>query len=216
MTSPGVPMDVPLFSDHIRGASEQMRMDTSLLEEMTATSKAGNGFHSLLRVYRIAPGQVTVGRTYRGTQPSDWGVSDDRCVVRPTGGGAVLHGQDVCFSLLLSVRPRMALVDLYSFLHLFWGKFVRDLGFEASLGGKPERPHDGRGTCFLEPVCGDLMAGSKKILGGAMRVVRPGFLYQGSLLLEGASPSEIQDRFVSWYSGKNRLLFSDGSLRAGE
>ena len=210
MLVPGEKIAIPLFSDHMRGASEQMVMDQTLLEEMTALSKDENGFYALLRTYRIAPGQVTVGRTYRGTPPEDWEVENGRWVVRPTGGGAVLHGQDLCFSLLMSVRPRMALVDLYGFLHVFLGKFVGELGIESSLGGKPERSHDGRGTCFLEPVCGDLMSNSKKILGGAIRMGRSGFLYQGSLLVEGFSPLEIQDRFVSWYRGTNRLFFHDG------
>jgi len=117
MLAPGEKIAIPLFSDHMRGASEQMVMDQTLLEEMTALSKDENGFYALLRTYRIAPGQVTVGRTYRGTPPEDWEVENGRWVVRPTGGGAVLHGQDLCFSLLMSVRPRMALVDLYGFLH---------------------------------------------------------------------------------------------------
>jgi len=213
MQSPRGAVAVPLFSDIPRGASEQMGMDTSLLRGMAEASVSGFSL-PLLRVYRISSGQVTVGRTYRGNPPPDWGVALGQCVVRPTGGGAVLHGQDVCFSLLLSDRPRMALVDLYAILHLFLGRFVRDLGLETSLKGKPERPHDGRGTCFLEPVCGDLMAGPKKILGGAMKVGRQGFLYQGSLLVEGKSPGVLQDRFASWYSGTNRLLWRDGILGA--
>jgi lipoate-protein ligase A len=192
-----------------------MGMDISILGSL-AGATAGGGFLSLLRVYLIRPGEVTVGRTYHGTPPPEWGVPSARCVVRPTGGGAVLHGQDVCFSLLMSARPRMALVDLYSILHLFLGRFVRDLGHETSLGGKPENPHDGRGICFREPVCGDLMSGPKKILGGAMKLGRQGFLYQGSLLVSGTSPWVLQDRFTSWYSGSNRLLWEDGVLWARE
>ena len=212
MLATGGTIAIPLFSDHMRGASEQMGMDQSLLEGMTALSKGKDVFYALLRTYRIAPGQVTVGRTYRGTPPEEWGVDHGRWVVRPTGGGAVLHGQDLCFSLLMSVRPRMALVDLYGFLHAFLGRFVGELGIESSLGGKPERSHDGRGTCFLEPVCGDLMSNSKKILGGAIRMGRSGFLYQGSLLVEGVSPLEIQDRFGSWYRDANRLFIHEGVL----
>ncbi len=206
-------MVVPLFSDLVRGASEQMGMDTSLLAKVA--EKSGNSaVFSLLRVYRIRSGQVTVGRTYRGSPPSSWGVSSDDCVVRPTGGGAVLHGEDVCFSLLLSARPRMALVDLYGMLHLFLGRFVSNLGIETSLQGKHEGSIDGRGTCFLEPVCGDLMAGPQKILGGAMKVGRQCFLYQGSLLVDGVSPGVVQDRFVSWYIGGDVLVFRNGVLLA--
>lgn len=212
MLATGGTIAIPLFSDHMRGASEQMGVDQSLLEGMTTLSKGKDVFYALLRTYRIAPGQVTVGRTYRGTPPEEWGVDHGHWVVRPTGGGAVLHGQDLCFSLLMSVRPRMALVDLYGFLHVFLGRFVGELGIESSLGGKPERSHDGRGTCFLEPVCGDLMSNSKKILGGAIRMGRSGFLYQGSLLVEGVSPLEIQDRFGSWYRDANRLFIHEGVL----
>lgn len=210
MSLPRKVMAVPLFSDHIRGAGDQMGIDSSLMEKIS--SGAGD-FVSLLRVYRILPGQVTVGRTYRGVPPAEWGLAHCQYVHRPTGGGAVLHGQDICFSLLLSVRPQLSLVSLYSFLHLFFGKFVEELGIEPSLGGKSGVPYDGRGTCFLEPVCGDLMADSKKILGGAMKLGRQGFLYQGSLLIEGYSPEILQRQFASWYSGVNRFFVCDGQLR---
>lgn len=40
--------------------------------------------------------------------------------------------------------------------------------------------------CFSEPVCNDIMLGDKKIIGGALRIMRNAILYQGTVQLGDA------------------------------
>ncbi len=207
-------MAVPLLLDPVRSGEEQMDRDRQFFARWPLSGGSDAG--SLFRVYRIAPGEVTVGRTFRSALPPEWGVAPGDVVVRPTGGGAVLHGEDLCFSLLLPFRPGKSLVSVYSFLHRFLGSFAGSLGVNTALKHSSCPPGDGRGTCFLEPVCGDLMVESRKVLGGAMKINSQGFLYQGSLLLPGYSPAMLMEQFPVWYTGSRRLFVRNGRLLMDE
>ena len=183
---------IAFLHDHSRRASEQMEIDRLLLQ------KLGSGWPGLLRVYRFSGPCVTVGRTFRQELPKEWGGAPD-VAVRPTGGGAVLHGDDLCFSLFLSSRPSASPRFLYPLFHDWIRSFLSELSVEASMqSGTSSAPHPGR-LCFEEPVCGDLLWKSRKVMGRALRVTAKGLLYQGSLHVPGYSGDALEEGFVSWY-----------------
>ena len=188
-----------------------MDVDRVLLQKM------GSGWSGLLRVYRFSGPSVTVGRTYRQDFPKEWQDVTTEMAVRPTGGGAVLHGDDLCFSLFLSPRPAASPRFLYPLFHEWIRSFLKELSVDASMhSGISSAPNPGR-VCFEEPVCGDLLWKSRKVMGGALRVTAKGLLYQGSLHVPGFSGKTLEDRFVVWYAktGARKLhmtLESEGVL----
>ncbi|MCL4460741.1 MAG: hypothetical protein M1297_03365 [Nitrospirae bacterium] len=184
---------IAFLLDRAREASGQMEVDAFLLGRM------GFGWSRLLRIYRFLGPCVTVGRTYRQDIPPEWREDVRDIAVRPTGGGAVLHGEDLCFSLFLFPRPPVSPRFLYPLVHDWVGQFLKELSVDVSLqSGTPVSPNLRR-VCFEEPVCGDLLWKSRKVMGGAIRVTSNGLLYQGSLHVPGFSGRLLEERFFQWY-----------------
>ncbi|MDA8112072.1 MAG: hypothetical protein M0T83_06440 [Nitrospiraceae bacterium] len=173
------------------------------------------GLRGILRVYRISGG-ATVGRTWSGAIPPDWGLSPQSVAIRLTGGGAVLHGQDLCFSLFLSraIFPpgTRNWPLLYERLHAAFGEFLLWCGHPTvthsqcsrltAPGGESKRVNSS--FCFSEPVRGDLMVGGSKVLGGALAIGRGGILYQGSLQIQERKPDVLSCLFEEWYRSMGR------------
>lgn len=109
---------------------------------------------------------------------------------RPTGGGIVLHDDDLTFSLcgdsrLFSgmsraedsyARIHQAVVDGFRFLARFGQELVLNCGED----GK-EKHGSHASVCFREPVKHDVMLGNKKLAGGAQKRSGNYFLHQGTL-----------------------------------
>lgn len=185
------------------------------------------GLRGILRVYRISGG-ATVGRTWSGAIPPDWGLSPQSVAIRQTGGGAVLHGKDLCLSLFFSraIFPPGARnwPLLYERLHAAFAEFLLWCGHPTvmqsrcspltSAGGDSRRGNSS--FCFSEPVRGDLMVGGSKVLGGALAFGRSGILYQGSLQIQEIRPDVLSCLFEEWYRSMGResidrsLLMEDG------
>ena len=110
---------------------------------------------------------------------------------RPTGGGIVLHKDDLTFSLIFQYPGRPA--EIYQKLHRCILEALSRQGQVLSLSGvvpkesyQPSHAHEAS-ACFQNPVENDLLtAEGKKILGGALRRFGTTVLYQGSLQLPSA------------------------------
>ena len=76
-----------LIVDGAGSSSDQMARDRDIRDLVSPE------LQGILRIYRISGG-ATVGRTWSGEIPPEWGLSPDSVAVRQTGGGAVLHGLD--------------------------------------------------------------------------------------------------------------------------
>jgi lipoate-protein ligase A len=110
---------------------------------------------------------------------------------RPTGGGVVIHKDDLTFSLFFmrasSIRP----AEIYSGLHkTIKEEFLKNnLALAAYDKGSEYRPAVGGVSlnCFTNPVSDDLLDNEgNKVLGGAIRRFGGSVLYHGSLQLKGA------------------------------
>ena len=109
---------------------------------------------------------------------------------RPTGGGIVLHKDDLTFSLVFNSpmleNPRV----IYAALHGFIKEELLQIktGISAYESASDYRPAAGGNalSCFQNPVKDDLLNSSgDKILGGAIRRFGSRVLYQGSLQSAG-------------------------------
>ncbi len=146
-----------------------MRLD----EEGFFRLEEGKGKPSF-RIYRWDRLCVSIGRFQEPPQGIEW-------VRRPTGGGVLLHGWDISFSLV-DFKERWGSTPKRVYL-AFSGKLLkvlRALGTEAkmeSFGGKYNR----QALCFFTPSVGEIRVGSRKLVALAMRTGRRAFLIQGSV-----------------------------------
>lgn len=144
-----------------------------------------------LRFYRWQGIGATFGYAQRfhevvATLPASVGGQFTR---RPTGGGVVLHRDDLTFSCVFSAPAPWRPALLYSRLHAAILMGLQSVGLDAWLcerGGRTA-PRNAQGAmqCFVQPVAQDIMGPAGKILGGALRRWGATVLYQGSLQLSG-------------------------------
>jgi len=132
---------------------------------------------------------------------------DFETVRRLTGGGIVLHGNDITFSLVVSENRLAALlgetareaVESYRPVNTAVLKGValilENKGDTAvTLEGKQGSLRDTK-FCFAEPTKYDVVVKGRKIAGGAQRRLGGHVLYQGSILLHPEPEPLLQGRF---------------------
>jgi lipoate-protein ligase A len=148
----------------------------------------------VLRVYGWAKSEVTFG------YPQRWADAAFFAAGRPltrrcTGGGFVEHGADRTIALAVPTAhsfARLAPAETYRLVHeailaALDGKNLRLAGEEDCACGP---------ACFASPARHDVLDGVQKIVGGAQRRSREGFLYQGSV--QGAEAGgTFAERLVS-------------------
>lgn len=111
-------------------------------------------------------------------------------VRRWTGGGAVDHRADFTFSLAIPVEHLLARrpgEQRYREIHGAVASALDRCGVPSRSAGRGIVPirAGGPAPCFEAAVCGDLISGERKIVGGAQRRTRLGVLHQGSIQLPG-------------------------------
>jgi lipoate-protein ligase A len=179
-----------------RGA-RNMGLDDALLES------AEHGASPTLRFYRWAPSCLSVGRNQPLRGRVDAAAITGRgwdLVRRPTGGLAVLHADEITYSVAASVtalgRPRAA----YAAINRALAAGLRALGLEAARVTPPSGTGANRvgapmgqayldGTearCFLAAAPGEVTVAGRKILGSAQRRRGRALLQHGSLLVSGS------------------------------
>jgi lipoate-protein ligase A len=117
-------------------------------------------------------------------------------VRRPTGGRAVLHRQDLTYSLILPLRPpwtKISIVESCRLINLCLLRGLELLGLEVSVEHRP-RQADGPLSSFCFPAISqhELLVGGKKVVGSAQRRFPAALLQQGSILLD-FDPAGILD-----------------------
>lgn len=166
-----------------RSASANMAIDEALLAVASRPT---------LRFYRWRSPALSFGYFGAFAAVADDGSSRE-LVRRWTGGGIVLHGSDLTYSVILpahhvTAKPSRA---VYAFVH---EAIRRALGSEAALAtNSSARVSD---ACFANPVQSDVMVGEQKVAGAAQRRTRAGLLHQGSIQLV-EFPADFKTRFVA-------------------
>jgi Lipoate-protein ligase A len=144
-----------------------------------------------LRIYRWRESEVTFG------YPMRWSEVESFAAGRPatrrcTGGGLVEHGADVTVALSVpATHPfaHIAPVEAYRTIHEALRNALDDPEISLAPCGNPTS------ACFAAPSPHDLVSGSRKIAGGALRRSREGLLYQGSVQ-HHSTPADFSDHLA--------------------
>lgn len=163
-----------------------MAMDQAIAEACAA----GDSLPTL-RFYRWSPPAVSLGRHQSISDIDHWAVKERGydVVRRPTGGRAILHTDELTYSVAASDgEPRVqgSVMDAYLRLSNALLVGLRDLGLEADkAGGDVRAGPDVSAACFEVPSAYEITAGGRKLLGSAQSR-RAGYVLQhGSLPLTG-------------------------------
>lgn len=171
-----------------------MRTDESLLEAVVESND-----HSFVRIYRWASPTVSVGYFQAIEDVPSGKLSTCDRVRRLTGGGAILHHNEVTYSVALpACHPfRKSPLSTYDIVHTHVVRLLEQLGFpcamrkNASIGSENTSNHE-RDTflCFLRMDPRDIVSTGDsfgtKIVGSAQRRRKGSVLQHGSILLKSS------------------------------
>lgn len=167
-------------------AAYNMALDEALI----ASCRSGRSIPTL-RLYGWSVPSVSLGRFQRASE-----VDLDYCkahgipvVRRPTGGRAILHGNELTYSFSAPSSLEgfgSGVLDSYAKLSKAFTHAFRSLGINA-LSASRNRHHAGpdgaNPLCFSSASYGEISVSGKKIIGSAQRRWPEGFLQQGSIPL---------------------------------
>ena len=140
-----------------------------------------------LRIYQWSPPAISLGYFQRCH-----GIDLAACrrlgidvVRRPTGGRAVLHFEDLTYSVVAGTTDGIpsAVTAAYRLICKGLSAAFRVLGFETELGRQGDwSPRSD--ICFLTTTAGDLLHKGKKFVGSAQTWQGSSMLQHGSIILE--------------------------------
>jgi lipoate-protein ligase A len=140
-----------------------------------------------LRLFTWSRPTVSYGRLQRWATVAPLVPQNWEAIQRPTGGGIVLHKDDLCLSLCWrrgqSPLPER-LADIYAWIHqtirqALWP--VTPLQMVTCRNDARRISSFHQRQCFQEPAVFDLMEDDRKIVGGALCRWHDTVLYQGSI-----------------------------------
>jgi len=176
-----------LFTDLIvyhderpHSAAMNMAIDEALLESASIPT---------IRFYRWHSPALSFGYFGRFSDVAIYAAERD-LVRRWTGGGIVLHGGDVTYSIMIPASDPAfseSSIWIYEKIHRALADALNGVGERAVLAGsarcadRPSQRGVGTSNCFTNPVRTDVMMDGRKIAGAAQRRTRRGLLQQGSI-----------------------------------
>ena len=173
--------------DPPRSGESNMAIDEALLQNATPS------WPVVLRVYRWDRPTLSIGHFQRIDDRIDVPhLSDLPWVRRKTGGGAIVHDQELTYSILIPNRANQSVKGhseaLYRAVHMSFVEELKKLGWNARLAESctckaSEEKIPEHFLCFSRRSPVDLIIDSDKILGSAQRRSATGLLQHGSLLI---------------------------------
>ena len=169
-------------------AAENMAIDQSILDSVSISGVP------VLRFYQWSEATLSMGYFQRFRTRSEHAASFPiRCVRRATGGGAIVHDQELTYSICLPVEPGKAWGrdTLYQQTHQAIADALACFGVHAvpfRLSGACIRTKEenSRFLCFQRRTEEDLVVSGYKVLGSAQRKTRTAVLQHGSLLIHAS------------------------------
>ena len=168
--------------DEPRPGAWNMALDEALLESAAADGLA------TLRFYRWQEPTLSLGYFQRH-QDRELHVASRGCPLtrRQSGGGAIIHDQELTYSLALPGDHRLAAgaAALYDAVHESLIAALATFGVEARLCHQADDlpPTEQPFLCFQRRAAGDVLVGDAKIAGSAQRRRYGAVLQHGSVLL---------------------------------
>ena len=167
-------------------AADNMAIDEALLARARAVGE------TVLRVYSWSVATLSLGRnqvalgSYDAARARQAGVS---VVRRLTGGRAVLHHREVTYSVTAPLDGTESLRESYDRINRLLLEGLGRLGVIATVAHPRERaPAPGPAPCFDEPSEGELVIGTRKLVGSAQWREAGALLQHGSILVHDDQP----------------------------
>jgi len=173
-----------LIVDGRRPSENNMPRDLELFEEVARGAMGG-----CLRIYDWSTPAITVGRHQKGFVPSDPDL-DIPVFKRPTGGGAVLHVDDITYSIITPLKGLFALgiVETYAVIAGVFARALKECGLNVRMGLSAPGFAE---VCFARTAPVELMLDGVKLMGAAQLRRR------GLLLQQGVIPRRVDPELLA-------------------
>jgi lipoate-protein ligase A len=161
-----------------------MAVDEVLLETAISANVA------TLRWYQWEEATVSLGYFQKSADLSNDPVLSRLPVVRRlSGGGAIIHDDELTYSLALPASQRLFMKppELYEIVHQSLVEGLQELGAAVSFRGQTVKKAEEPLLCFQRQDEHDLVLAGCKILGSAQRRRRGAILQHGSLIQRSSS-----------------------------
>lgn len=143
-----------------------------------------NNTTAALRFFTFNTRCISIGKNQRvDSLPGDLNETDVEIVRRPTGGGAVLHDGDLCYSIVLPdacLGAQKSLIESYRLITDGLKHGFKVLGIHLEYGDN--YPHKTEPLCFTRALSYELSLNGRKIIGSAQRRAKGILLQQGSIM----------------------------------
>jgi lipoate-protein ligase A len=190
------------YDESSRSAPLNMAIDEALLEFATQPT---------IRFYQWDHPALSFGYFGRFAEVEN----EPRDLVRRwTGGGIVLHGEDLTYSLVIPSSDAAfaeSSTSIYEKVHKALGAGLAASGLQAELVSiaAPKISE----SCFANPVRADVLSNGRKVAGAAQRRARSGLLQQGSIQNVDFG-NGFADLFAKELYGEYRPIHFDDRLLA--
>jgi lipoate-protein ligase A len=187
-------------------------------EALFQAAEEGRADGPVLRLYAWAPPCLSIGYHQLLDETCDESYCERAgidVVRRPTGGKAVLHADELTYSVVarqdLTPFLGLPLMGTYALIAQALAQGLRSAGLDVSFGGRglPQSPKGGA-PCFLLPSEKEITVGGRKVVGSAQLRGARAFLQHGSipmsldyeaLALASAQPPEHAETYRRAFAG---------------
>jgi len=145
----------------------------------------------LLRIYYWDPPAVSLGygQNLIEYNKNIFDILNIDIVYRPTGGRAVLHKNEITYSVIIPENSeyfKCGIHELYRIISeaLLTGLTIVDKGFKIERNIKEENKYTNNVNCYDSIARFEIKLNGKKIVGSAQRRLKNGILQHGSILFE--------------------------------
>mgnify|MGYP001819798262 FL=1 len=180
--------DWRLIKSGFQPGAMNMALDEALLNAVVEGASP-----PVLRFYRWRPATVTIGYAQSVATDIDLEICHQAgldVVRRSTGGRAVLHDNEVTYSVIAPSAPGLfgsSVLDSYRVISEVLQKALQQLGLPAKLVAGRSRSgqqHATKAVCFSAPSQYELVIEGRKVAGSAQKRHGQAFLQHGSIPLE--------------------------------
>lgn len=170
---------------------------------------------AMFRLYGWKPFAVSLGFNQKAEDidPALCTANGFDIVRRPTGGRAVLHSNELTYSVVCALPKGKSPQDLYRDIHIYLLEKLSGLGFGDEVGFEKSQPdfaalyksvdRERSVSCFASAARWEISYHGKKLVGSAQRVFGHTLLQHGSILL-GDGHERLAD-VIAGISDEKRL-----------
>ncbi len=174
-----------IILDKAREGTENMSVDQTLLE-LAEVSR----IPPTIRFYHWRVPTISLGYFQKASEIEAQSevVRSMPFVRRPTGGGAILHDDEITYSLTLpfaGFEEPLGIEPMYRLVHNAFIRVLAGMGIETDYRGgeDPEHSVGGPFFCFARAYSLDLTLKGDKLLGSAQRRLKKAAMQHGSFIL---------------------------------